>query len=271
MARLYEYADSNDRSGYFLRGGSSDGNYTMRATELGRRLLDRLGYKPGTVNAERGPRIPPQLQWAMYDVGLLMTGGDEPSGAGFDGELNAEDAEITEAQMEELEAFVFDGDTDREEIQELADILDVEPEEPSRTPIWELDESALKDLESVYEAKLTEELDTDEREGLDLVVTYESDISDDDDILIFGVDVISEEEGLKDHYYQMYYARGRDNGVSTVTRGDVGPEERVAIDRQRGRVLEAMSEVPLLTGLDIGDPGENLNMLTLEGDLSVEY
>lgn len=271
MARLYEYADSNDKSGYFLRGGSSDRNYTMRATELGRRLLDRLDYNPGIINKERGPRIPPQLQWAMYDVGLLTTGENQPTGAGFDGELNAEETEITETQMEKLEAFVLDESADRQEIQELADILNIEPKEPSRTPIWELDESALKDLESVYEAKLTEEFDADEGEGVNVVVTYESDLSCDDDYLIFGVDVISKEGGLKDHYYQMHYSRERGSAVTAVTRGEVGLEERVVIDRQRSRVLEAMSEIPLLTGLDISNPEEDLDMLILEGELTKKY
>lgn len=36
MARLYEYADSNEDTGYFLSGATpSDDNYTMQVTDLG--------------------------------------------------------------------------------------------------------------------------------------------------------------------------------------------------------------------------------------------
>lgn len=269
MARLYEYADSSDKSGYFIRGGTSESNYTMRATDLGKRLFDRLDYKPGIVGRERGPRVPPEVQWAMYDAGLLTTGENPPSGGGFDGEVNIEDVEFTENQMEELEAFLHDVNTDKDEIQELANILDVELGGASRTPIWELDESARKHLESVYETKISEEL-VDESDGMEIVVAYESVLSD-DDCLIFGVDMISGQEDVEDHYYQMLYYRGRSNGVTAVTRGEVDLEERTIIDRQRSRVLEAMSDVPLQAGLKIGTPGENLEMHTLEGELTKEY
>lgn len=270
MGRLYEYSDSNEKDGYFVRGGTKNNNYTMRATALGKRLFDRLGYEPGIVNKERGPRIPSQLQWAMYDAGLLTTGGNKPSGTGFDGDLDIENTELTEDQIEELEMFVLDEGADNEVVQELADMLDIEVEKASRTPIWNLDESARADLESVYETKITEELDLDKRDGVEIVVTYESDLSR-EDLVIFGIDIIAEQDGMKDHYYQMLYDRESSNSVNTVTRGDVRLEERVVIDRQRGTVLEAMSEVPLLTGLEIGNPGEDLNILTLEGDLEIEY
>lgn len=121
MALLYEYADSNDKSGYFLRGGSSDGNYTMWATDLGRRLFDRLDYDPGIVKKEHGPRIPSQLQWAMYDAGLFKTGDSKLSGAGIDGKFDAVNTEITEEMIAELEEFVLGEDSDREGIQRFAE------------------------------------------------------------------------------------------------------------------------------------------------------
>ena len=162
MAKLYQYADSNDKSGYFLRGGSSDDNYTMRATDLGKRLFDRLDYDPGIVNKQRGPRIPSQLQWAMYDVGLLKTGDSEPSGAGIDGQLDVEDAEITEEMMAELEEFVLSEDSDRREVQELAEILDIDPDQGTREPIWEISDEEGRGIANIFETKLEEEICTED-------------------------------------------------------------------------------------------------------------
>lgn len=269
MARLYEYADSNDKSGYFLRGASEDSNYTMRATDLGKRLFDRLDYDPGIVNRERGPRIPAQLQWAMYEVGLLKTGDSDPSGAGFDGELDVEGAELTDDIIAELENFVWGENSDRDEIQEFADILDIEIDNP-RTPIWEISESAAQSLTSVYETALAEYLCTEDAPELDVSVTFESELSR-GDFLIFGVDVVPKSEEYKAHYYQISYRKEGENAVTTVTRDAVDLQERVRIDRQRGRILQAMSEVPHLVDYSIGNPGENLSLVTVEGDLEKNY
>lgn len=267
MARLYEYAASNDNSGYFLRGGSSDGNYTMRTTDLGRRLFDRLDYDPGIVNKERGPRIPSQLQWVMYDVGLLKTGGSEPSGAGIDGKFDAENAEITEEMIAKLEEFILGEDSDREEIQRFAEILDIDPKDDSLTPIWELSKSEGQGIVNIFESKLDEIVCTKDAPNWDIDVRYTPEIPGPEGTTTFHVDIEHPKDGDEVYTHQIYYVADENldtPGLATMTKVPVDVNRRVRIDWQRGRVLEAMSHVPRLAGIYAGDPTVELNCIILE-------
>lgn len=78
MARLYAYADSNDKSGYVLRDGSDEGNVPFHVAPPAERLFDKLGFEPGAVDQQRDPRLPNQSQWALYEVGRIYTGGSDP-------------------------------------------------------------------------------------------------------------------------------------------------------------------------------------------------
>lgn len=267
MARLYEYAASNTKSGYFLYGGSSEGNYTMRATDLGRRLFDRLDYDPGIINVERGPRIPSQLQWAMYDVGLLKTGDSEPSGAGIDGHFDVGDAEITEEMIAQLKEFVLGEDSDREEIQELAEILDVDPNDDSFNPIWELSKFEGQGIVNIFESELDELICTENAPDWDIDVRHTPEIPGPEGTTTFHVDVEHPEDRDEVYTHQMYYVADENSdtpGLATMTKVPVDVDRRVRIDRQRGRVLEAMSHVPRLAGIYAGDPTVELDCIILE-------
>lgn len=266
MARLYKYADSNEKTGYFLRGGTSGSNYTMGATDLGKQLFDRLNYEPGIVNKERGPRIPSQLQWAMYDVGLLETGENEPAGSGFDGELNVEGAEITEEILAKLEEFVRSEDTDRAEIQELADILDIDPETNSENAIWELSKFEGQGLENLFETKMNEVLCTEDAPDWNIAVRHTPEIPGPEGTTTFHVDVEHPTDEDEVYTHQMYYVadNGSDTpGLATMTKAPVDESRRVRIDRQRGRVLEAMTHVPQLAGVYAGEPTEEVTCIIL--------
>lgn len=267
MARLYEYADSNEKTGYFLRGGTSGSNYTMRATDLGKRLFDRLDYEPGIVNRERGPRIPSQLQWAMYDVGLLKTGENEPSGAGFDGDLGVEDAEITVEMMAKIEEFVHFEDPDRTEIRELADILDIEPESDLEDAIWELSKFEGQGLVSIFESAIEERICTEDAPDWSITVRHTPEIPGLEGTTTFHVDVEHPTDGDEIYTHQMYYvADGASDtpGLATMTKAPVNESRRVQIDRQRGGVLEAMTYVPQLAGVYAGDPTEEVTCIILD-------
>jgi hypothetical protein len=162
MARLYEYADSNEKSGYFLRGATSNSNYTMRVTDLGQRLFDQLDYHPGIVNRERGPRIPSQLQWVMYDVGLLKTSGSEPSGDGINGVIDVEDAEITDTLIAKIESFIREEGNDRSEVQKLAELLEIEAYTDETNAIWSLPEPDMAGIEEYLQEYLKGQLNSDE-------------------------------------------------------------------------------------------------------------
>lgn len=267
MARLYEYAASNDKTGYFLRGGTGDRNYTMRATDLGKRLFDWLDYEPGMVNRERGPRIPSQLQWAMYDVGLLQTGDNEPSGAGFEGEFEVEGDEITEEMMANLEKFVLREDADRKEIRGLADILDIEPGEDSENGIWELSEFEGQSITSIFETKIEEMICTDDEPDWNIKVRHTPEIPGPEGTTTFHVDVEHPEDEVEVYTHQMYYVADENTdtpGLATMTKAPVDESRRVRIDKQRGRVLEAMSHVPQLAGVYAGSPTEEVTCIILD-------
>lgn len=67
----------------------------------------------------------------------------------------------------------------------------------------------------------------------------------------------------KDRYrYQIYYAPDG-KGINTLTQQSVTYKRRVRIDRQRGRILEAMSKVPNQLGLYFGAPDADLEWLNL--------
>lgn len=267
MARLYEYADSNTKSGYFLRGGSSDGNYTMRVTDLGRRLFDRLDFDPGVVNRERGPRIPTQLHWAMYDAGLLKTGDSEPSGAGIDGEFDVENAEITEEMLAQLEEFVLGGDSDREEIQKLAEIFDIESRDDSLASIWELSKFEGQGIVSMFETKLDVLVCTEDVPDWDISVRHTPEIPGPKGTTTFHIDIEHPKDRDEFYTHQIYYVADENpdtSGLATMTKLPVDVDRRIRIDRQRGRVLEAMSHVPRLAGIYAGDPTVEVNCIILE-------
>ena len=79
------------------------------------------------------------------------------------------------------------------------------------------------------------------------------------------MDVIHPTDSDEVYGYQMFYSAKTDTGgVTTLTKESVDFEHRVRIDRHRGRILEAMSEVPRLVDYYIGEPSEELQFITLE-------
>ncbi|WP_141212158.1 hypothetical protein [Halorubrum ezzemoulense] len=77
MANLYEYAPSNSKTGYFLRGRSpTSGYYTLNTTGAANKLFNNLDYTPGRIHHREGDSIPGKLTWRMYQVGLLTTDTD---------------------------------------------------------------------------------------------------------------------------------------------------------------------------------------------------
>lgn len=267
MARLYQYADSNQKTGYFLRGGTSSSNYTMSATKLGERLFNRLDYNPGTVNVERGPRIPSQLQWAMYNAGLLETGENEPSGTGFDGQFDLDDSEITEEILIKLEEFVLSERANHTEVDELADILDIKPEVTSKKGIWELSKFEGQKIVSMFEKKLEETICTENTPNWNITVRHTPEVPGQEGTTTFQVDVKHPTDEYEIYTHQMYYVADDVSdtpGIITMTNAPVDDSRRVQIDRQRGRVLEAMSYVPQLAGKYTGAPMQEVTCIILE-------
>lgn len=267
MARLYRYTDSNQKTGYFLRGGTNGGNYTMSVTKLGEQLFDRLDYNPGIVNVERGPQIPSQLQWAMYNVGLLETGENDSSGTGFDGKFEVGDSEITEEILVKLEEFILSEGTAHTEIKELADILDIEADTTSKKGIWKLSKFEGQKIESMFEKKFEKTICTENAPDWNITVRHTPGIPGTEGTTTFHVDVEHPTEKDEIYTHQMYYVADDVSDmpvISTMTKAPVDDSRRVRIDRQRGRVLEAMSHIPHLAGECAGHPVQEVTCTILE-------
>lgn len=267
MARLYEYADTSDKSGYFLRGGSSDGNYTMRATELGRRLFDRLDYEPGIVNEERGPRIPTQLQWAMYDVGLLKTGNSNPSGTGFEGEFEVENTEITEEMMAKLKEFVRNEDSAREEVQNLAEILDIDSGMDTRNSIWAMTGSDAEIASMVLENRFGDEVGLGgEESDFDVISVHHSELYKENEETSLFVIFTSEQGGGVNHRHSLYFtAENGFEGILSTSDGKVGWTERARLERHRADIIEAVRVTCEKLDLYFGDPTEGVDFFVNGG------
>ncbi|MFC7177864.1 hypothetical protein [Halosegnis marinus] len=176
MARLYKYAASSDKSGYYILSGSDEGNATISVTPFGDRLFNRLPYEAGIRNQNRGPRLPSELYWGLFDAGILYTG-DEPSSGeppeAWDDldEATDVDEDVVGALKDALEELAPSTQTS----QQLAATFDFELEEPDTgpTPIWELPESRWADIESFVQAELEDLYAEYVDEGWDLSISFE--------------------------------------------------------------------------------------------------
>jgi hypothetical protein len=124
MPKLWEYADSNEKEGMFIRASvGKEAIITLQVSPVAERLFRMLEYHPPAV-------VPSKLVWEMYDVGLLFTinslategssGGDATAvlDEADDSSLSPDEkAEI----IEELEAYSGPGE---EHVEELAERLD---------------------------------------------------------------------------------------------------------------------------------------------------
>lgn len=265
MARLYEYADSNEKSGYFLRGGSSDSNYTMRATPLGRQLFDRLDYNPGVVNKERGPRVPSQLQWAMYEAGLLKTGGSEPTGSGIDGKLDGEDAEISDEIIAKVVSFIHEEGGDRSEIKKLADLLEVETEDYRSEAIWNLPAEGRDGVEDYLREYLKARLNPEEvsRWSVSVDCTRQTFDEIEKGVLEIRIEHLAENSEKYHHVGYVCPEHGFER-ISTACASTVDWENRHRLEQHRENIIEAVIDMADELDYYIGEPTADIDLLTHE-------
>ena len=72
MSRLYKYAISNDKTGYYIIG--DNGNATFQCEPIVERLFDTLDYNPPIKTEGQGPQIPTTLHWNLFDLEWIYTG-----------------------------------------------------------------------------------------------------------------------------------------------------------------------------------------------------
>jgi len=140
-----------------------------------------------------------------------------------------------------------------------------------RVAVWNLTESEGAVLADHLEAEISRLICSEDFPDWDIVVEYQSEVpTENGSERICTVGVRNADNHNVRHRYQMYYSE-HGGGVNVLTQhsGDYG--RRVRIDRQRGRILEAMSTIPKRFGLYFGPPEADLELMDLGDELSPDH
>lgn len=134
VANLYSYADSNDKTGYFLRGRSKNsGYYNLQTTPAANQLFSQLDYKAGRLYHTEGDTIPGNLTWRMYQAGLLETeNSHSPLNTLSNDELKEtfeksnEELSLSETDLNTIQSFIesYSG-TGKNHVAKLESLLDI--------------------------------------------------------------------------------------------------------------------------------------------------
>lgn len=142
MANLYQYASSNDKTGYFLRGRSKNsGYYNLQTTAAANQLFSNLDYEAGRIPHTEGESVPGELTWRMYRAGLLET--DNPNSAldTLSGdelketfEQSEEALSLSEADLQTIHDFIesYSG-ADSTRVGKLETLIDIPNQNNSNT------------------------------------------------------------------------------------------------------------------------------------------
>lgn len=133
IANLYKYADSNEKTGYYLRGRSpSSGYFNLQTTPAANRLFEQMSYEAGRVPHTEGESVPGELTWRMYQTGLLETdNSDSPINNLSKHDLKEtfdksnEESSLSEADLDALQSFIksYSGAGD-EKVSKLSTLIE---------------------------------------------------------------------------------------------------------------------------------------------------
>ena len=114
MPVLKEYADSNEKDGYYVHAyvyGMSH-PLPLQSPEVTEKVYRKLGYKPLKPGDDGGVDVPKHLTWTLYEVGLHWTGNSGPqedaSELDFDDFRDAAGPALSEADVEMIRDFTED-------------------------------------------------------------------------------------------------------------------------------------------------------------------
>ncbi len=90
MPVLKEYADSNDKDGYYIHAPISGVSHPipLQTPEVTEKIYRELGYQPIKKGPDGGVNVPNELIWTLHNVGLHWTENSGPQGEPADLDLD---------------------------------------------------------------------------------------------------------------------------------------------------------------------------------------
>lgn len=111
MPILKEYAESNDKDGYYVHAPISgrDHPLPLQTPEVTERIYRKSGYEPTEPGHNGGVQVPNELTWTLYNVGLHWTKSSGPQGnpseLGPDKLRDETGPELTEGDIDTILSF----------------------------------------------------------------------------------------------------------------------------------------------------------------------
>lgn len=276
MSRLYQYADSNDKSGLFLLDGYKGRNTTFQVSPTAEKLLQSLDYEPGIRNRNRGPRIPDELHWGLFEIGWVYTnesGVTPPTNEAGEIVVEADSVEITEEIANSLKSFFEETEAADEDIEELVATLnlDLSPSDTtsnkvttsSQTTFCDIPDSRCEEIAEEVTKHFEKELNTEEWD-----ITYVSagrinDETDQHQIIIKTV----HQQGDEVQYFHkaIFYPENGLQTVWTTANIQINWNQRAELENQRGQIIQSIISVTTSEHIDIGEPTSDLTLTTEYG------
>jgi len=125
MARLYCYKRNSSR--HFLLGSVDGANTTIQCTLPANQIFQEINYTPGVRRERRGPKLPGELVYGMWETGLLFTG-DSDRGNEQRGTLteDGESPKLAKTDRDALQELLSGyGGPHRDMLEDLADTLGI--------------------------------------------------------------------------------------------------------------------------------------------------
>lgn len=246
MARLYQYANSNEKSGYFLIG--DNGNATFQVTTKAQSLLKKLDYSSPPVKTEQqGPQVPSKLHWLLFDIGWVHTG-EEDAGKNKHEQATAqlEAAEtLTDKQIDKIRQFVKEHRGD--EAQELANKLDINTVSKTQDRLATLNKQKYEPLEEYVWGLMSTVLrrvEEESIEAMDVTVLDLSDYEHTNNSPRSSLNVTVLAPGTEPNYRHSIISSVED-GIAVVSATDAPQtwEEQGRMNRHQGHLLGALGAI----------------------------
>lgn len=168
MPVLKEYADSNDKDGYYIHAPISGVSYPipLQTPKVTEKIYQKLGYQPNKKGPDGGVNVPNELTWTLHNVGLHWTENSGPQGEPADLDLDRlrekTGPELTENDIETILTYAeeYKGQY-QSRVKELREELSEKPGTSSGGSSISTVEEVLKQLsdEPSFSDEVEEKLD----------------------------------------------------------------------------------------------------------------